>query len=99
MFEMKCKSCGGALQVSDNDFVQLGEIVIQTCNTFRCSYCGSIFQRSEQFNLAVNMQIAHANVVINTGGGLYLAGNLTLADGADFVGRDKNVTTVIVQKS
>lgn len=100
MIEMKCKSCGGPLQVSPDDFIKVGEIAVQTCQTYRCPYCLNTFRRNEQFKLSVNMNIAHANVVINTEGGAYISGNLTIKNGADFVGRDNKVETIIiVQKS
>lgn len=113
MISMKCNSCGGTLEVSENDFLVSSTIVIQTCNTFRCPYCLSTFQRSEQFNLEVKidtiqemnvqsvgtMTIERAGVTINTGGGAYIGGNVSTAPGVGFVGRDSSKTIIIVQKS
>lgn len=112
MISMKCNSCGGPLEVSENDFLVSDKIVIQTCQTFRCPYCSSTFQRSEQFKLDVvidtvqemnvksveTMTISKARVAVNTGGGAYIGGNLTLAPGQSFTGRDSK-TIIIVQKS
>jgi len=103
MIKMKCNSCGGNLEVEPTDFVKVGEIIVQTCNTFRCPYCLSTFRRNEQFDLAVNievhnanMQINKADVVVYTGGGTYIAGDVNLGPGQDFVCRDK---ITIVQKA
>lgn len=95
MIEMKCNSCGGNLEVSPQDFLKVGEIVVQTCDTFRCPYCNSTFSRSEQFSLSINMNVEHANFVINTGGGAFVKGSINLGPGQDFVGRDK---FVVIQK-
>ncbi len=105
MIELDCNNCGAALEVTKDNFIVVGDIVIQTCNKFKCRHCGTMYARSEQFKLHVEveavetmnvdnveaMNISKANVVVNTGGGAYIGGTVKLAPGTDFVGRDKVV--------
>lgn len=80
MLELECPNCGGQLEASENDFIQLDNIAIQTCQHYQCKYCKATFQRGQQIN------IAHADIVVHTQGGAYIKGAVNAK--GDFVGRD-----------
>jgi C4-type Zn-finger protein len=85
--KLNCPNCGGVLEVEEKDFLKFGEVVIQTCDFYQCKYCGTKTERSKQFTISI--EHADIGVQVNTEGGAYIKGKVTVL--GNFVGRDKVV--------